>query len=285
MRRIILILLSLIFLIFGQSCIHSERRVCHVPDFESPEYCLWEDHWVIVLGVSLLEQLSTSNLSFEITFPNWIKYDKLGGFTPVSIAIVDKNEMAFSQLIEPEFKRTDIGNKIILDLKIDYRTEQQLKSIFEKAKPQSYASVSFSLILGNINIYSKEEFVYENFEVSINTYANGNLIDNYSVVTRISKLLTGHLISALEEIPNSAFSSNPNQKRDSLLNKINAVENMIDAKNPQGAYEKLKNDIMAKFDGQNGGNPSDDWIVDPFYSSNLFNNYNKILNVLDYLRN
>lgn len=97
--------------------------------------------------------------------------------------------------------------------------------------------------------------------------------------------MTGYLRATLQEVPDSAFIDNNSGKRNAILNKINALENMINAKNPNGAYEKLRNDIMSKFDGQNGGNLQDDWIVDPYWSNNLYSIYSKILNLLDYLRN
>lgn len=127
-------------------------------------------------------------------------------------------------------------------------------------------------------------YLYNCFEVPIRTFIDGNAIDVYILNTNIAELLSGYLRSTLNEIPDYAFSGNPEQIRNAMLNKIDALENMINAKNPQGTYQKLKNDIMSKFDGQNGGNPQDDLIVDQFYSNNLYNLYTKILNILDYLK-
>ncbi len=284
MKRILLIIFALLLLIISSSCLEPEERSCHVGDFLSPYYCLWQSHWVIPIAFPDFQIIINSKISIEISKPVWLHYDKITGPTPTAVAFIDKYEGLKAEILNPRFLRQDIGDKIVLNAEISYYEKEILENIINKMDPNNYITISFNIVLGDVFLYSKDSYVYDNFNIVINTYANGNIISHIEHFTNIGEILSDHLKSAFYEIPNEAFGDNPDNKRRAIVNKIDAVKNMIIAKNPNGAYEKLRNDIMSKFDGQNGGNKSDDWIIDPFYSSNLFSIYLKILNVLDYLR-
>ncbi|RSN75596.1 hypothetical protein D6D85_05845, partial [Candidatus Methanodesulfokora washburnensis] len=61
------------------------------------------------------------------------------------------------------------------------------------------------------------------------------------------------LHDAIDSIPDYGFINNPDQRRNALHNKINAVEKMLEKKNFKGAVEKLDHDIRDKLEK---------WLVD-----------------------
>ncbi len=64
----------------------------------------------------------------------------------------------------------------------------------------------------------------------------------------------------INDLPDEAFEKNPDQKKNTLSNKLDAVLNMIAEGDYEGAINKLENDIRRKMDGE----PSPkDWIIDP----------------------
>ncbi len=73
-------------------------------------------------------------------------------------------------------------------------------------------------------------------------------------------------VTALQAIvlglPASVFSRNFEQRRNALLNKMDAVQELIDGGEFDQAIEKLNEDIRTKADGCHGGRPNNDWIVD-----------------------
>lgn len=79
------------------------------------------------------------------------------------------------------------------------------------------------------------------------------------------------LIHELEEyiknIPFSAFKSNGKEqnaenRRNALLSKLRALEDLVIDQEYQEALEKLEHDLIGKFDGCFGGHSPNDWIID-----------------------
>lgn len=68
------------------------------------------------------------------------------------------------------------------------------------------------------------------------------------------------LYDAVDSIPNHGFINNPEQRRNALHNKINAVEKMIEEGNYKGAINKLEFDIKDKLEK---------WLVDGYQKENL----------------
>ncbi|MBI5000279.1 MAG: hypothetical protein HZB92_01950 [Euryarchaeota archaeon] len=73
----------------------------------------------------------------------------------------------------------------------------------------------------------------------------------------------------IKNIPPEAFEKNPEQRRNALLEKMDAVETMIYDGDYNGAIQKLKNDIRTKMDGSIDGNPKNDWIVDSVWQNEM----------------
>lgn len=282
MKKYLIILPVIIILFIGSGC--GEKRNCHVADFLHPAYCTWQVHWVIPIGSIEFAGMLDSDINIKFSLPNWLYFDNIGGFTTISFGIVDKYEKAKVDQIMLEVKSFNESNTITIKILPTEFDKNLIRNLLSQAKIGSEVSISFSLKLGDLHLYTREEYAYNDFEVPIMIFVNNSLIDLYILRTNIAELLSGYLRSTLNELPDNSFSGNPQEKKDALFNKIDALENMINAKNPQGAYQKLKNDIMSKFDGQNGGNPQDDWISDPYYASATYSFYNKILNLLDYLK-
>jgi hypothetical protein len=66
----------------------------------------------------------------------------------------------------------------------------------------------------------------------------------------------------IAELPTTAFTNNPDQRKKALSEKLEEVRLMIEAGEYEEAIDKLKHDIRAKADGSLGGNPRNDWITD-----------------------
>lgn len=69
--------------------------------------------------------------------------------------------------------------------------------------------------------------------------------------------------SEIASIPDAYFDKNPDHRRNALQNKLDSVLNKIENGNYQGAINKLQNDVRKKMDGSVGGNPKNDWIIEP----------------------
>jgi len=67
----------------------------------------------------------------------------------------------------------------------------------------------------------------------------------------------------IQGLPDKAFKNNPQQRKNALKNKLEEVFIKIENREYQEAIQKLQNDIKAKADGAVGGNPKDDWIINP----------------------
>lgn len=73
----------------------------------------------------------------------------------------------------------------------------------------------------------------------------------------------------IQELTDSAFRNNPEQRKNALTNKLKEVFLNIENKKYEDAANKLRNDIRSKMDGSLGGNPKDDWIIDPIAQKDL----------------
>jgi hypothetical protein len=67
----------------------------------------------------------------------------------------------------------------------------------------------------------------------------------------------------IQALPDSAFDSQPAQRKTALANKLVAVADLIADGRIAEAIDKLQHDIRAKMDGALGGIPTNDWITDP----------------------
>jgi len=90
----------------------------------------------------------------------------------------------------------------------------------------------------------------------------------------------GKSMETIEELPDAAFDKNPGQRRNSLLNKLGAVENQVAEGNYQDAINKLQNDVRVKMDGSVGGNPKNDWITDPGAQAELTALIDRLVSIL-----
>lgn len=87
-------------------------------------------------------------------------------------------------------------------------------------------------------------------------------------VTLDSKLLK----SAISSLPDKAFDKNPEQRRNALLNKIDAFGRMLSENNVGGALQKLQNDIKPHVQ---------EWVVDYQEDSPLQLSKTEILQLID----
>lgn len=67
----------------------------------------------------------------------------------------------------------------------------------------------------------------------------------------------------IQNLPDADFSPPADERKDSLFNKLEAVFSMSTNGRYRGTVLKLLNDIRSKMDGSQGGDPGDDWIINP----------------------
>ena len=67
----------------------------------------------------------------------------------------------------------------------------------------------------------------------------------------------------IQNLPDSAFKNNSEQRKNALHNKISSIFKMLEKQKYNSATNKLINDIRKKADGHIDGNLGDDWIIDP----------------------
>ncbi len=91
-----------------------------------------------------------------------------------------------------------------------------------------------------------------------------------------------NLAASFADAPAEIYRDPAEQRRHALYQKLSAVLNMLstvykDDSDPEktraltGCLNKLQNDILAKTDGNNGGNPANDWIIDPVEKTEFYN--------------
>ena len=72
---------------------------------------------------------------------------------------------------------------------------------------------------------------------------------------------TSMLIQYVELLPDSVFEKNPAQRRNAMVDQLEAVESCFETGNVDGGREHMENTLLSKVDGERGGNPANDWLV------------------------
>lgn len=80
---------------------------------------------------------------------------------------------------------------------------------------------------------------------------------------------TESLCHLIRSIPAEAFTGPAPQRKTALCNKLAAVAGQFESGALDEAAAKLAGDIRAKADGSLGGDPTDDWITDPYWQTFL----------------
>lgn len=78
----------------------------------------------------------------------------------------------------------------------------------------------------------------------------------------------------IQNLPDNCFKNNPENRKNAFENKLNAVQNMIDNGDYQGAIDKLLNDILDKVDK---------WITCPGAQQDLYDMINSLIAYLQSL--
>jgi hypothetical protein len=73
--------------------------------------------------------------------------------------------------------------------------------------------------------------------------------------------LLDKIIEYILNLPDECFKNNPDQRKNSLVNKLEEVREMILNGEYEDAISKLKDDIRSKMDGSIDGDPNNDWIT------------------------
>ena len=124
---------------------------------------------------------------------------------------------------------------------------------------------------------------YEGMAPDIGAYEFNDL----TLLERVDQLAT-----SFAEAPPEIYREPGEQRVHALYLKLMAVVNMVSSldkgaspddkvQSLNGALNKLQNDILQKTDGNNGGNPANDWIDDPVEKSQF---YNRVVDLLDFVQ-
>jgi hypothetical protein len=99
------------------------------------------------------------------------------------------------------------------------------------------------------------------------TITDGDGGNGVSAAWIVTVLTPGQGVQTLDDyfqgLDAEDFKNNASQRKKALHNSLQAVIDLINAGEIQEAIDKLQNDIRAKADGSLGGNPNNDWIMDP----------------------
>jgi hypothetical protein len=116
--------------------------------------------------------------------------------------------------------------------------------------PSAHPSQPFATTMGDV--YTTEI----RFESS--GYVVGG-IDNFELEAGVPT--TDDIDDYIQNIPNDCFKNNPGNRKNTFHEKLDEVQTLIDNGEYQEAINQLQNDIRAKADGSQGGNPNNDWIT------------------------
>jgi hypothetical protein len=175
---------------------------------------------------------------------------------------------------------TTSSNILTLQPVITQDVRNQVNSFLAAADPNQDINGQSSLSWEDYKLDNAGAAVYQPFPVSVSLFANGDLAAQYAFTTSLPDAFASYLSAVIDQIPDSAYKNNPQQRREALHNKLDAAIKAFRAGNAKGAYQMLQQDIMAHFDGDNGGNPDDDWISDPFIRQNTYGPFKKVADLL-----
>jgi hypothetical protein len=88
------------------------------------------------------------------------------------------------------------------------------------------------------------------------------------------------IIDIILNLPEDAFKPPAEQRKIPLVNKLEEILVMIEGGRYQEAIDKLENDLLTKMDGSLGGNPNNDWIIDPDAQGQLSDIINALITYL-----
>jgi hypothetical protein len=108
----------------------------------------------------------------------------------------------------------------------------------------------------------------------------GYSIDTFEVVVVDAHGALDIMNEYIQSLPDEAFRKNADKKRNALEMMISALHDMVDEGDFNGAIQDMQNNMLSKVDGFMGGNPKDDWIIDPVAQEELAQKLNDICQYL-----
>lgn len=119
--------------------------------------------------------------------------------------------------------------------------------------------------------YPQEIVIDSQNRVIISGHAVGDTMDYFTIRYTYTSSETEEISTYIDDLPDYVFKNNPEHRRNTLLEKMDAVIELINAGDYEHAINKLNHDIRAKADGYLGGNPKNDWITDEITQRELNN--------------
>ncbi len=108
----------------------------------------------------------------------------------------------------------------------------------------------------------------------------GYSIDTFEVVVVDAHGALDIMNEYIQSLPDEAFGKNADKKKNALEMMINALHDMVDEGDFNGAIQDMQSNMLSKVDGFMGGNPKDDWIIDPVAQEELAQKLNDICQYL-----
>ncbi len=256
--------------------------VTHWPDCSNHAGC------GIVIPLPLAETLVKSISSYDlvITMPSWLSLNGISSYMTLVGTSKDLTGKATTTITFATGSQKIIpGHPEMIDIKpvLTKEAKDNLTTFFASLSPVEDVSVDVFFNLDTYTIKSVGDWVYEPTSVTISFLADGVALDTTTFATSLPDVFNSYLSSVINKIPDSAYKNNPDERRNALLDKLSAATNALKAHNAKGALQMLRNDIMKKFDGSNGGNQNDDWVTDPFAANDAYGAFDKVASLVAYI--
>jgi hypothetical protein len=251
-----------------------------------PHRCSYEeDQKVIEIDPSILFNLANGNLSFQYEGPSFLSFERPQTTLNVAMAGISTtgNPVPFtcrfpvilqsSALALNGKLRVNFSGQVTKGILYDY-----LK-FYQEVDTSKPVSGEFCINISDFTVKEKTPEMFQPFDYTVTVFSNGEAIASGTVRTSLPDIMEQYLVSALNQIPSEAFKSPYEQRLSAFENMIQSMAQKLRESNVNGARQQLENDIMAKCDGENGGTPNDDWIIDSYWRNDFYSILHKVDNL------
>lgn len=218
---------------------------------------------------------NVESAEMQVVLPSWLG---LAGPESQVMFAASSNDLAGKPL--GTLKLTPItgfgsGSILVSKLVVSPDLKKTFEDFLQNVKPEEEIYFEVNLDFDNLNLLYPTDEAFDSFDVQSNLSLNGTPEYEFNFSASLPDLCDSYLSSAIDQIPDAAFANNPEQKRSVLHNKLEAAINAFKAKNANGAYQQIQNDIVPKIQ---------DWVVDPTYRQITSGAFGKVASLLEILK-
>jgi len=227
----------------------------------------------VIDGQQIYDNIDSAEM--QIILPSWLGLDNPESQMLFSASSKDLQDKPFGMVkLTPTLSLTS-DSVIVSKLVVSPELKKTFGDFLQNVKPNEDINFQVNFPFYNLKLKTVSDDAYKPFEVKTMLFLNGTQSYEYSFQTSLSEVFADYLSSAIDQIPDSAFVNNPEQKRTTLHNKLNAAINAFEAKNATGTYQQITQDIIPKIQ---------DWVIDPQYKENTVGAFNKVASILSLLK-